>query len=192
MLAENLHTRFCVRVLGGFEPKSGNAQFGKEFIDDSNQVVQTQILVYNKPFNLVKFSQMCSIQSFIPEHPVNWLKLPALELLCLVHKTLLCNLVQHLRTECSGVCPQHIRPCLLLTPVLLLPDTPGSPSILVCLFHSLHLPRVYLVASQRVFHEECVMRIACGVLLRLEEWVEVPETALHPLVGRHLLEPHFE
>ena len=32
------------------------------------------------------------------------------------------------------------------------------------------------------------MRVASGVLLRLEERVEVPEAALHVVVGRHLTE----
>ena len=32
------------------------------------------------------------------------------------------------------------------------------------------------------------MRVTCRVLLRLEESVEVPEAALHVVVGRHLAE----
>ena len=40
----------------------------------------------------------------------------------------------------------------------------------------------------RTLQEEGVMGIACWVLLRLEEGIEVPERALNEIVGRHLSE----
>ena len=35
------------------------------------------------------------------------------------------------------------------------------------------------------------MRVACWVLLWLEERVKVPKAALHVCIGRHLLESHL-
>mmetsp|Transcript_23048 Transcript_23048/g.75139 ORF Transcript_23048/g.75139 Transcript_23048/m.75139 type:complete len:313 (-) Transcript_23048:55-993(-) len=43
-----------------------------------------------------------------------------------------------------------------------------------------------------VGHEKRVVRVACGVLLRLDERVEVPERRFHKVVRRHLLEPELE
>jgi hypothetical protein len=39
--------------------------------------------------------------------------------------------------------------------------------------------------------EESVVRVARRVLLRLEQRIEIPEAALHIVVGGHLLETHL-
>lgn len=35
------------------------------------------------------------------------------------------------------------------------------------------------------------MGVTSRVLLRLKQRIKVPEAALHPLIGRHLLKPHL-
>ena len=49
-----------------------------------------------------------------------------------------------------------------------------------------------LCAGARLFEEECVVGVACWVLLRLEQRVKVPERRLDVSTGGHLFETHLE
>ena len=89
------------------------------------------------------------------------------------------------------MCSQDVLVCLVVTPLVVVPDGIVASS-LMHVFDSLHV--VSLVAqfcsTSRVFEEECVVGITGGVLLRLEESVEVPEAGLNESVCGHFLETH--
>ena len=61
------------------------------------------------------------------------------------------------------------------------------------LFESLEIVLWHTIAAGGggLGQEEGVVRVAGGVLLWLEQRVEVPERRLHVVVRRHLLEPHL-
>jgi len=70
------------------------------------------------------------------------------------------------------------------------PDRAEAP-FLVRRFHRLVVPLRHAVGQHRVLHEKRVVRVAGRVALRLEQGVEVPKRAFHPLVRGHLLETHL-
>lgn len=49
----------------------------------------------------------------------------------------------------------------------------------------------HAVGKHGLFHEKSVVCVSSRVGLGLKESIKVPERTLHPLVCRHLFEPHF-
>jgi len=65
-------------------------------------------------------------------------------------------------------------------------------TVLVSVTDALHVLLGNAVAHNGSLAEESVLEITSGMTLGLEKSIEVPERALNPTVGRHLVEAHRE
>lgn len=80
---------------------------------------------------------------------------------------------------------------LIVAPVVSVSDR-SVTALLVSFLDSLPVLGVEVLGAWGVSHEERIVRVSRGMLLRLEERVEVPESTLHELVGGHFFETHLE
>mmetsp|Transcript_66677 Transcript_66677/g.168137 ORF Transcript_66677/g.168137 Transcript_66677/m.168137 type:complete len:270 (-) Transcript_66677:201-1010(-) len=87
------------------------------------------------------------------------------------------------------MCAQDVLACLVFTPIVP-PSDRTAASLLVHILHILQILLRQVLCSARLIDEEGVVRVTRRVLLWLEEGVKIPEGALHPLIGGHLLETH--
>jgi len=168
VIPEDFHGGFSLRIVSWFEAQSSNAKFVEESTDCSDEVVQSQILVDHESFDLVEFSEVGGIQGFVAEHPVDRKEFTAPEFFCFVHETALGYLFEHSGADCRGVGPENQRASLLLVPVVVLANRASGAPVFVSFFDDFHVVEVDVVLALGHFHEEGVMSIACGVLLRLE------------------------
>ncbi len=137
---------------------------------------------------------MGAVECLVAEHPVNGEVLAGSEGQSLLEGGLLrlSQLVEHARRDSRGVSAQDVLARLALVPVALVASRPCVTSILVDIFDALDV--VILgkrAADSGVTYVEGIVEIAGGVLLGLEQGIEVPERGLHPTVGRHFFKPHL-
>lgn len=80
MVAKYLHARLRVGIVSGLEAQPIHSKLGKERIQNTNKIAQSQIVISNKTFNLMKLGKMSGIHRFISEDFVygkvpDWLEL---------------------------------------------------------------------------------------------------------------------
>ena len=154
-------------------------------MEHPDEVAQGQTPVRDHPLDLVELGKVCRVQRLVPEHPVDREILLGTELL------LLRQLVEHPSADRSRVGSQKILSRLFFFPVV--PVTLAAETALaVDVLHLLQVLAREVLAVGRVADEEGVVGVPGRVLLRLEERVKVPETALRVVVCRHLSETHLE
>ena len=91
------------------------------------------------------------------------------------------------------MCAEDVLPCFLLLPVIAVPNRAEAASFVDGLDGlQVLVGGVSGLGVLRVVDEERVVHVACRVLLRLEECVEVPERRLDVVVCRHFLKAHLE
>ena len=71
MEAKDLHARFRVGVVGRLETQAVDAHFGEEDFHEADEPSQGQAVVCYDTFDLVEFSQMCSVDAFVAEDAVD-------------------------------------------------------------------------------------------------------------------------
>mmetsp|Transcript_22505 Transcript_22505/g.36015 ORF Transcript_22505/g.36015 Transcript_22505/m.36015 type:complete len:502 (+) Transcript_22505:251-1756(+) len=187
VIAEDLHARLCVRVVGRLEAQICDANLRKEGLDHPNEVGQRQVPVCHQTLYLVELAEMGGVHAFVAEDTVDRKVLFGRELA--LRLVLLSHLVQHLARDRCGVRAQDVLHRLLALEVAAVADG-AVAALLVHLPHPLVVILRHRVRARRLLDEEGVVGVAGGVALRLKKRVEVPEAALHPLAGGHLGEPH--
>lgn len=128
---------------------------------------------------------MGGIQGFIPEDSVNR------EVLLRGEVGLLGQLEEHFGRDSSGVGAHDVLLTLLFTPLVVPTLRPINPHFM----GGLHLLQVLSVPNVRfpwVRQKESVMGITGGVLLRLEQTIEIPKGTFYKVVGWHFLKAHFK
>mmetsp|Transcript_35805 Transcript_35805/g.78171 ORF Transcript_35805/g.78171 Transcript_35805/m.78171 type:complete len:403 (-) Transcript_35805:388-1596(-) len=182
MEAEDLHGGLCVGVVGGLEAQLGDADLPEELVEGADEVAEGEALVADDALNLVELRQVRAVHRLVAEHAVDGEILRRAE-------PVLRELVEHAARDGGGVRAHEVLLCLRQLPVVVVPDGP-VPAVHVRLLHALQVVGGEAVRGLGGGHEEGVVGVAGGVLLRLEERVKVPEGALHKVVGGHLLESH--
>jgi hypothetical protein len=72
MITKDFHRRLCVGVEGRLDFYILNANVIVKSCKDSNQVCKSQIIVDYEALDLMEFSEMSIIKSFITENTVDW------------------------------------------------------------------------------------------------------------------------
>jgi len=130
--------------------------------------------------HLVELRQVRAVHGFVPKHAIDREETRGLE-------AVLRQLVQAARGHGGGVRAKDVLVRLRALPRVLVPDGAVPPG-LVHGSYALDVVLRSLVRALRRLKEERVVRIACRMHLRLDQRVEVPESALHEVVRRHLRE----
>src|SRR4249920_1128479 len=71
MVAENLHAGLGVWIISWLETEFLHTQLLEKAIQHTNQVTQSEIIVSNKAFNLMKFSQVRCIHRLISKDTID-------------------------------------------------------------------------------------------------------------------------
>ena len=71
METENFKAWLCVRIISGLILNLVDTNLSIEFLHDAQEVAQTNISISNEAFNLMEFSQVSSIESFITEDSID-------------------------------------------------------------------------------------------------------------------------
>mmetsp|Transcript_7485 Transcript_7485/g.15111 ORF Transcript_7485/g.15111 Transcript_7485/m.15111 type:complete len:209 (+) Transcript_7485:347-973(+) len=196
MIAEDLHRRFGVRVVCGFEAQLGNADLLEESANSAYQVTECKVAISHKTFHLVKLTKVRGIHGLVTEHAVDREVFHGSE--CTdsmvsgsAGRILLSKTIQHLRRNSGSVCAQNVLERFLTLEIATIPDTPSAATILVRFLHDFIVFLRHSIAAGRTLHKECIMRIARWVTLRLKQSIKVPERRLNPFASRHLFEAHL-
>lgn len=183
MVSEDFERRFSVWVVSGLVLKVLDTNLIEEGLHNTEQVVKSDALVNNDTFDLMELSQMRGVESLVSEHTIDGEVLHGLELF------LLSLLVEHLRADCSRVSSKDVLHCFLTRPARTIANG-AFEAILVSVSNTLLVFLRDAVAPHWVLAEEGILQVASWMALRLEQSVEVPEGALNPSVGWHLIEAH--
>lgn len=103
VVPENLHRRFRVRVVGGFESHLGDADFLEERADGADEVAEGQVAIGDEPLYLMELTQMGRIHRFVAKHPIDREVLFGSEAALLVGE-----LVEHLCGDGGGVRAEEV------------------------------------------------------------------------------------
>ena len=68
---EDLQAGFCVGVVGRLETQAVDAHFGEEDFHEAYKSSQGQTIVCYDTFDLVEFSEMCGVDAFVAEDPID-------------------------------------------------------------------------------------------------------------------------
>ena len=101
VVAEDLHGGLGVWVVSRLEFDLGDTDLPEELSNDPHKVLEAKVESADNTLNLVEFSKVSGIESFISEYPVNrehFLRLEAI----------LSKLVEHTGRDSSGMCPENI------------------------------------------------------------------------------------
>ena len=189
VVAEDLHARLCVRVVGRLELQLVHAELLEELLDGAHQIAQRHVKAGHHTFDLEELRKMRGVQRLVTEHLVDAEQLHRLE-----HAgppVLLGGFVEHLRAAGGRVRSQYVLLRLAQSPF-------GLVALRAVAAGAVHLADRRAVVLRDVLafagraNEERVLCLARRVLLRHEQRVEVPERALHVLAGRHLAEAHLQ
>lgn len=186
MIPKDFHGGFRVGIKGWFEPQLRNANFLKKGFNRSNQVSQTQIIIRHESLDLMEFTQMCGIHSFIAKDAVNGKVTSWFETALLIGQ-----LVEHLRRHCRRVRPQEILKGFFLLKIITISNTARST-------HFVHRLDAFIIvfgdthSSAWFLDKERVVRITGWMRLRLKERIKVPKGGFDPLVGGHFGKAHFK
>ena len=71
MIAEDLHARFGVGIIRWFESEPIYAHFGEEDFHEADQTTERQTVISYYTLDLVEFSEMRSVDSFVSENSVD-------------------------------------------------------------------------------------------------------------------------
>ena len=183
MVSEDFERRFSVWVVSGLVLKVLDTNLIEEGLHNTEQVVKSDALVNNDTFDLMELSQMRGVESLVSEHTIDGEVLHGLELF------LLSLLVEHLRADCGRVSSKDVFHCFLTRPARTIANG-AFEAILVSVSNTLLVFLRDAVAPHWVLAEEGILQVASWMALRLEQSVEVPEGALNPSVGWHLIEAH--
>ena len=185
MISEDLHTGLRVRVEGRLETQLRDPDLVEEGFDRSDEIPEAQIVIGNQSLHLMEFAQVRRVHGFVPEDAIDG-KVPGRG----ESTWLIREFVQHLRRYRRCVRAQQVLEGL--GPLKVVPVTDRSgPAHLVHLLDAFVIRPRYRHRFGRFLDEERIVRIACGVRLRLEERIEIPERTLHPLVRGHFGESHL-
>mmetsp|Transcript_85571 Transcript_85571/g.223285 ORF Transcript_85571/g.223285 Transcript_85571/m.223285 type:complete len:384 (-) Transcript_85571:461-1612(-) len=187
MKAEDLHRRLGIRIVGWLEAELGEPNPGEEVLQHANQMSKADVPICNEPLHLVKLRQVCLVECLVSEDAIDREVLLGSEYPCLL--IVLAQFVQGSRGDGCRVGAEDRLSGLVFAPRIT-PADGAAATLLVHLLHGVEVIHGQVLCPARVLHKESVMRVASRMLLWLEEGVEVPERALHPLVGAHLFETH--
>jgi hypothetical protein len=133
----------------------------------------------------MEFSQMSSIQSFIPKHSINT------KILNRSKTLLLSKLIKHSSTHSCCMCTHYILTRFLFWPCTT-PTTRILYTMLMSLFHTFQVSLFFYICFFRVRNKESVMSVSSRMLLWLEQRIKVPEWRLNKVISRHLCKSHFQ
>ena len=68
--AEDLHTRFRIRVIGGLEAQVVDAHFREEDFHEADESAQGQAVIRNDSFDLVEFGEVRGVDALVAEDAV--------------------------------------------------------------------------------------------------------------------------
>ena len=71
MISEDLHTRFGVRIVRGFESKFRDTDESKEGTKKTDQMSQGKTSIGDKELDLMKLTEMCLVHRFVTEHTID-------------------------------------------------------------------------------------------------------------------------
>ena len=71
MEAEDLQTRFRVRVVGGFEAQALDAHFGEEDLHEADEAAEREAVVGDDAFDLVELGEVGGVDAFVAEDAVD-------------------------------------------------------------------------------------------------------------------------
>ena len=98
MVAEDLHGRLGVRVVGGLEAQVGNAHVAEEVLKETLEATKSEAKVGNDTFNLVELGQVSSIDSFVTEDTIDGE---------VARRTgIFCKAVEGPSRDCGGMCAE--------------------------------------------------------------------------------------
>lgn len=147
-------------------------------------MLKSQISINNKTLDLMEFSKMSVIQSFISEHSINreefsWSKW-----------LFFCNHLQVSRRNSSCMSTQYVLVGLFRIPLVVVSFTSKS-SFFMNIFNSLEIFFIFNCCRFWMWDKKSIMCISCWMSLRLEKSIEVPERTFHITICFHFLETHF-
>lgn len=70
-MSENLHTRFRIRVVSGFEFEFCDSHFCEEDFHEADEATEGEVVVCDDAFDLVEFGQMGGVDGFVAEDAVD-------------------------------------------------------------------------------------------------------------------------
>ena len=190
MISKDFHGWFGVRIEGWLEAKFLESQFTEEGVQDTNQITQSQTIINDQAFNLMKFGQVSGIQTFIPKDSIDGKVLDGTK------DWFLGQAIQHAAADGGGVGAQNVLGGFLGFPGCSVAETAGlgtafmSSLDLVGVVQA-HVAGLRIDSSGRLLQEEGVMSLTAWMLLRLEQSVKIPEGAFNEAVRRHFLKAHF-
>ena len=196
MIPEYLHRWLSIGIIRRLELDISDPNFIEESLNEELQLRQSQSMTNDHSLDLMKLGQMSRVESLIPEDSINREELPRSK--DSRPEKLLSNLVEIPGRDGSRMSPENILGGLLGRPVVV-PSLrleidvliPSLMHLLYSLFVLDHLWRDQLRGGW-IRQEESVMGVSCGMLLGLEEGVEIEEGGLYVLLGVHLLEAHLK
>ena len=133
MICKDFHARLRIRIEGRLELEFRHAQASEEFLEEPDEVAQTQPTVDADALDLMKFRKMRLVDGLISEDTID-----AEHLLGPETTRVLCKAVQHPAGDRGGVRAQQVFLRFTAFPIIPVATT-AVPSAFVRLFHALEI-----------------------------------------------------